>query len=87
MWDAASASLLKKIVAQGVGEVGAVGFTTDGFVSTGDDGVIPVWDKTTFKARELTVPGSPSGFGRGTSGSISAHCASVRSVEDTLSIS
>ncbi len=58
LWDAASAKLLKKVVAQSVGEVGTVrtvGFTTDGFVSTGDDGVIRVWNTTTFKARELTA--------------------------------
>lgn len=61
LWDAASAKLLKKVVAQGVGEVGAVrgvGFTTDGFVSTGDDGVIRVWNSTTFKARELAAKGA-----------------------------
>jgi WD40 repeat protein len=56
VWDTATASMSRKVVAQGAGEVmplRAVGFVHDGFVSTGDDGLVRVWDRTTFKAREL----------------------------------
>ncbi len=56
LWDVSEKRLLKKIVAQTIGEIGAVRavvFLESGFLTSGDDGVIRIWNLETFKPREL----------------------------------
>lgn len=57
LWDTATARVLRKVVAQSVGDAGAVravAFAPKGFLSAGDDGIVRIWDPATFESRELS---------------------------------
>lgn len=60
LWDVATGTLTKRFIAQSPGEPGAVravAFLPKGFATAGKDGLVRLWNDTTFKSRDLLADG------------------------------
>jgi eukaryotic-like serine/threonine-protein kinase len=56
LWDIAESKFLRKMNAMTTGTTGgvtAVAYLPNGFLTTGEDGVIRIWDRETFSPRDL----------------------------------
>jgi eukaryotic-like serine/threonine-protein kinase len=58
LWDLEEAKPIRKFIAQAVGSNGglsALAYTTDGFITCGDDGTMRAWNRESFQSRNLAT--------------------------------